>query len=122
MVTGDAALLAALLVQDERGAASLALEVSHAHAERCSDSNEAEEHHADQRAIAKGEERPRPAHGAVELGEEAPGFLALEHGRLALTHDEAGRPQLLSLESADVGVRLRIDSWVEAGNSGLRQP
>lgn len=39
-----------------------------------------------------------------------------------LRYDEAGRPQLLSLESADVGVRLRIDSWVEAGNSGLRQP
>lgn len=31
-----------------------------------------------------------------------------------LRYDDAGRPQLLSLESADVGVRLRIDSWTES--------
>ena len=30
-----------------------------------------------------------------------------------LRYDDAGRPQLLSLESQDVGVRLRIDSWAE---------
>lgn len=30
-----------------------------------------------------------------------------------LRYDEAGRPQLLSLEGADVGVRLRIDTWTE---------
>lgn len=36
-----------------------------------------------------------------------------------LRYDEAGRPQLLSLESAEVGVRLRIDSWTEdAGKAG----
>lgn len=30
-----------------------------------------------------------------------------------LRYDETGRPQLLLLESADVGVRLRIDTWTE---------
>jgi len=33
-----------------------------------------------------------------------------------LRYDEAGRPQLLSLENQDVGVRLRIDSWSERGD------
>jgi outer membrane lipoprotein LolB len=31
-----------------------------------------------------------------------------------LRYDDAGRPQLLSLEGANVGVRLRIDSWIES--------
>ena len=36
-----------------------------------------------------------------------------------LRYDDAGRPQLLSLESATVGVRLRIDSWSESPD-GIR--
>jgi outer membrane lipoprotein LolB len=36
-----------------------------------------------------------------------------------LRYDDAGRPQLLSLESANVGVRLRIDSWTEGAITGV---
>lgn len=39
-----------------------------------------------------------------------------------LRYDEAGRPQLLSLESAAVGVRLRIDSWTESADDAGGQP
>jgi outer membrane lipoprotein LolB len=39
-----------------------------------------------------------------------------------LRYDDQGRPQLLSLESPDVGVRLRIDSWTEGKNIGEKQP
>jgi outer membrane lipoprotein LolB len=34
-----------------------------------------------------------------------------------LRYDESGRPQLLSLESQDVGVRLRIDSWSDSADA-----
>jgi outer membrane lipoprotein LolB len=37
-----------------------------------------------------------------------------------LRYDEAGRPQLLSLENQEVGVRLRIDSWADRADE--RQP
>lgn len=33
-----------------------------------------------------------------------------------LRYDDDGRPQLLSLESQDVGVRLRIDSWIDSAD------
>ncbi|HWT54120.1 MAG TPA: lipoprotein insertase outer membrane protein LolB [Rhodocyclaceae bacterium] len=33
-----------------------------------------------------------------------------------LRYDDAGRPQLLSLENQDVGVRLRIDSWADSAD------
>lgn len=36
-----------------------------------------------------------------------------------LRYDDSGRPQLLSLESQDVGVRLRIDSWSDHADEGL---
>lgn len=39
-----------------------------------------------------------------------------------LRYDDAGRPQLLSLESANVGVRLRIDSWIESPQDMRRAP
>ena len=38
-----------------------------------------------------------------------PGFWTVEW----LRYDDEGRPQLLSLEKPEVGVRLRIDRWVE---------
>ena len=36
-----------------------------------------------------------------------------------LRYDDSGRPQLLSLESQDVGVRLRIDSWSDRADDGV---
>lgn len=39
-----------------------------------------------------------------------------------LRYDDAGRPQLLSLENQDVGVRLRIDRWADSPGDGATPP